>query len=74
VVAEYLARRVIRKLTNSDAEESMCEKRLARKLLFALNRAQMAQPTSFSPPGNWTTSRGNGRGPRDGGNRGSLIG
>jgi hypothetical protein len=73
-VEEYLANKVIRKITDSEEEEAKSDKRLKKKLLHAKNRAAMADPTSFPPPGSWVGARNRMAGGRDGGNRGSLIG
>lgn len=75
MVAEYFANKIIRKLTNSEAEEAKSDKRLKKKKLEAKSRAAMANPTAFPPPGDWSQSRSRGFGRRDGGNgSGSLIG
>lgn len=73
-VEEYLANKVIRKITDSEEEEAKSDKRLKKKLLHAKSRAAMADPTSFPPPGSWVSARNRMAGGRDGGNRGSLIG
>jgi hypothetical protein len=73
-VEEYLANKVIRKITDSEEEEAKSDKRLRKKLLHAKSRAAMAEPTSFPPVGSWVRSRNRFGGGRDGGGNGSLIG
>lgn len=73
-VAEYFCNKIIRKLSDSEDEEAKSDKRLKKKLLHAKSRAAMADPTRFTPPGNWTRSRGGWPGRNDGGSNGSLIG
>jgi hypothetical protein len=75
VVAEYLCTRIIRKITNSDSEETESKKRLNEKLLRAKNLAAMAQPTMFPARGQWGLARNRFPNRRDGGNiNGNLIG
>lgn len=74
-VAEYLASKVILKITGSEEKEKASERRLKKKLTLAKSRAAMAEPTSFPPPGAWARARGGWGGRRDGGgNSGNLIG
>ncbi|HQU17305.1 MAG TPA: hypothetical protein PLO69_14585 [Gammaproteobacteria bacterium] len=47
---------------------------LHQTLHKAKNAAAQTQPTQFPAQGNWTRSRGGGRGGNDRGNRGSLLG
>lgn len=74
-VAEYLASKVIRKITGSGEEEEASRKRLKKKLSLAKSRAAMAEPTSFPARGAWVRARSGYGGGRDGGNSsGNLIG
>lgn len=74
-VEEYFASKIILRLSNSQNEEDKSVIRLKKKLLIAKSRAAMAEPTSFSARGNWSTSRNRYPSRQDGGNTsGNLIG
>ena len=74
-VAEFMASKIIRRLTNSEDEESKSFARLKKKLTHAKSVAAMAGPTAFPARGAWGLARNRGGGRiRDGGSNGSLIG
>lgn len=75
VVSEFMASKIIRKITNSEDEETNSRKRLKDKLMHAKSMALMAGPTMFPARGQWGLARNRQSTNRDGGNiSGSLIG
>lgn len=74
-VEAHFAARIIRRLSNSDAEEVRVTKIRDDLLVKAKNRSAMAGPTVFSARGNWSLSRNRFPNRRDGGGTtGNLIG
>lgn len=81
-VKAYFAGRIVLKLTGDESRDKRLNDMrsgLVQKLLIdAKNSDAMADPTKFSPPGQWNMARngwGRGRGPfGDGGLTGSLTG
>jgi hypothetical protein len=75
VVAEFLCSKIVRKLSNSDAEEEKSFERMKRKVTEAKNKALMAEPTMFPARGVWGLARQRFSSRRDGGgSSGNLIG
>lgn len=76
-VKAYFASRIVRKMPGgNDRIDDLCHPRtgvVARTLLIAKNKDAMAGPATFAAQGGWNTARA-GRGSRDRGNRGRLIG
>lgn len=73
-VKAYLASEIIIGLTNDEKKRDSTIKWMERKLIDAMNKDAMSDPTKFPAPGFWSSSRYRGSN-RDRGNRsGNLIG
>lgn len=72
-VAWHFAAEICGKLTLSTEDKAFILKQEKAALMTAKNTDAMADPVQFPPDGGWVNSR-RGIGPRDRGNRGSLIG
>lgn len=72
-VHAYLASKIIKKLNQSGTDFEMLFKLTKRRLTDARSSSAMEGPTTFPPTGSFVSAR-RGRGIRDRGNRGSLLG
>lgn len=73
-VAAYLAQETARRLTHHEGKVAKLEDAAKGLLKEARSKDAMNDPTAFPPEGSWTRARRGGRGGRDRGNRGGLIG
>jgi hypothetical protein len=72
-VHAYLASKIIKKLNQSGTDFEMLFKLTKQRLADARSSSAMEGPTTFPPTGSFVSAR-RGRGIRDRGNRGSLLG
>lgn len=71
----YLASKIVKKLTQSNEEEKKLFALAKKALVDAKSSSAMEGPTTFPPPGTWTSARvGRTAGRRDRGSRSSLLG
>jgi hypothetical protein len=73
-VAAYLASEICFTITQDNEKKKLALAMKAQRLKEARSVDAMADPTTFPPEGNWCASRRGGRGRRDRGPRGQLIG
>lgn len=71
----YLATKVAKKLIQSDEDRKTLFALARKALVDAKSSSAMEGPTTFPPPGTWTSARiGRSAGRRDRGSRSSLVG
>jgi hypothetical protein len=61
MVEAYLAKEIAGSLTNGDDKVILAEKMFAAARTEARSKDAMKKPTAFTPPGTWSTARGNAR-------------